>query len=180
MCVPLPTVPCKCHSMPLQRRKRAQGQSAEAWGQSGCASKAVKTILYGWSLSNSLSQFNSCCMLKLKNKDNHWCLIILKLAHKRLFLCVLERRLGRRSNKGKSQQSDRIGQVWHTLLFIHCLSSAVLSSSVCAHTHTHAHRVSPRCGFYCTYAPGRCTNVKSNNWDVTPNSLSSLQCLAAR
>lgn len=137
MCVPLPTVPCKCHSMPLQRRKRAQGQSAEAWGQSGCASKAVKTILYGWSLSNSLSQFNSCCMLKLKNKDNHWCLIILKLVHKRLFLCVLERRLGRRSNKGKSQQSDRIGQVWHTLLFIHCLSSAVLSSSVCAHTHTH-------------------------------------------
>lgn len=68
MSILLPTVPCKCHSMAVQRRKRAQGQSARAWGQSGCASKAVKTILYGWTLSNSLSQFNSYCRLKLEKK----------------------------------------------------------------------------------------------------------------
>lgn len=66
MRVLLPTVPCKCQSMPVRRRKRAQGQSAKAWGQSWCASKAVKTILYGWSLSNSLSQLNRCCMLQLE------------------------------------------------------------------------------------------------------------------
>ncbi len=85
MNVLLPTVPCKCHSVPVQRRKRAQGQSAKTWGQRGCASKAVKTTLYGRSLSNLLSQFNSYCMLKLEKTKE----LILKLSHTRGFVFMI-------------------------------------------------------------------------------------------
>lgn len=81
----LPTVPCKCHNMAAQRRKK--GQSAGARGQSWCASKAVKTELYGWSLSNSHSQFTSCCMLQ--EKTTHLVFLLVHTREASVGVCVL-------------------------------------------------------------------------------------------